>query len=41
MDRRARVRQRVVDYSTQLAQACAAYGPNRDFDDNAAAGFGW
>ncbi|KKK05651.1 GDSL-type esterase/lipase family protein [Micromonospora sp. HK10] len=35
VDRRARVRQRVVDYNTQLAQACAAYGPNCDFDDNA------
>ncbi|TDB69792.1 GDSL-type esterase/lipase family protein, partial [Micromonospora sp. KC721] len=35
VDRRNRVRQRVVDYNTQLAQACAAYGPNCDFDDNA------
>ncbi|SCF26592.1 Lysophospholipase L1 [Micromonospora viridifaciens] len=35
VDRRARVRQRVVDYNTQLAQACVAYGPNCDFDDNA------
>ncbi|HEY3009524.1 MAG TPA: SGNH/GDSL hydrolase family protein [Micromonosporaceae bacterium] len=35
VDRRARVRQRVVDYNAQLAQACAAYGPNCDFDDNA------
>ncbi|MGK5445321.1 GDSL-type esterase/lipase family protein [Micromonospora sp. URMC 105] len=35
VDRRARVRQRVVDFNTQLAQACAAYGPNCDFDDNA------
>ncbi|WP_406043709.1 GDSL-type esterase/lipase family protein [Micromonospora sp. NBC_00898] len=35
VDRRARVRQRVVDYNTQLAQACAAYGTNCDFDDNA------
>lgn len=34
-DRRNRVRQRVVDFNTQLAQACAAYGPNCDFDDNA------
>ncbi|GIH06391.1 lipoprotein [Rhizocola hellebori] len=34
-DRRNRVRQRVIDYNTQLAQACAAYGPNCDFDDNA------
>jgi lysophospholipase L1-like esterase len=35
IDRRARVRQRVVDFNTQLAQACAAYGANCDFDDNA------
>ncbi|MEH1059206.1 SGNH/GDSL hydrolase family protein [Micromonospora sp. CPCC 206171] len=35
VDRRTRVRQRVVDFNTQLAQACAAYGPNCDFDDNA------
>ncbi|MCW3817166.1 GDSL-type esterase/lipase family protein [Micromonospora sp. DR5-3] len=35
VDRRARVRQRVIDYNTQLAQACAAYGANCDFDDNA------
>ncbi|WBB69708.1 SGNH/GDSL hydrolase family protein [Micromonospora sp. WMMD812] len=35
VDRRNRVRQRVVDYNSQLAQACAAYGPNCDFDDNA------
>lgn len=35
VDRRARVRQRVIDYNTQLAQACAAYGSNCDFDDNA------
>ena len=34
-DRRNRVRQRVVDFNTQLAQACAAYGSNCDFDDNA------
>ncbi|GIF62860.1 lipoprotein [Asanoa ishikariensis] len=33
--RRDRVRQRVVDFNTQLAQACAAYGPNCDFDGNA------
>jgi lysophospholipase L1-like esterase len=33
--RRDRVRQRVVDFNTQLAQACAAYGSNCDFDDNA------
>lgn len=35
VDRRNRVRQRVVDYNTQLAQACAAYGPNCVFDGNA------
>ncbi|WP_117213315.1 SGNH/GDSL hydrolase family protein [Allorhizocola rhizosphaerae] len=35
-DRRNRVRQRVIDFNAQLAQACAAYGPNCDFDDNAA-----
>ena len=33
--RRDRVQQRVMDYNTQLAQACAAYGPRCDFDDNA------
>lgn len=33
--RRQRVRQRVVDYNTQLAQACAAYGANCVFDNNA------
>ncbi|MGC1215097.1 MAG: SGNH/GDSL hydrolase family protein [Micromonospora sp.] len=33
--RRQRVRQRVIAYNTQLAQACAAYGPKCDFDDNA------
>ena len=33
--RRDRVRQRVVDFNAQLAAACAAYGPNCDFDDNA------
>jgi len=34
--RRDRVRQRVVDFNTQLAQACAAYGGNCRFDGNAA-----
>jgi lysophospholipase L1-like esterase len=34
-DRRTRVRQRVVDFNAQLGQACAAYGPNCLFDDNA------
>lgn len=33
--RRDRVQQRVRDYNTQLAQACAAFGPRCDFDDNA------
>lgn len=35
VDRRDRVRQRVIDYNTQLAQACAAYGTNCKFDNNA------
>jgi lysophospholipase L1-like esterase len=35
MARRARVRQRVVDYNEQLRAACAAYGPRCRFDDNA------
>lgn len=35
MDRRARVRQRVIDYNAQLADACAGYGPNCAFDGNA------
>jgi lysophospholipase L1-like esterase len=34
--RRDRVRQRVIDFNTQLAQSCAAYGPNCLFDGNAA-----
>jgi len=34
-DRRNRVRQRVIDFNSQLAQACAAYGPNCKFDNNA------
>jgi lysophospholipase L1-like esterase len=33
--RRDRVRQRVADFNTQLAQSCAAYGPNCAFDHNA------
>jgi lysophospholipase L1-like esterase len=37
--RRDRVRQRVVDYNTQLAAACAAYGSNCRFDDNAVFNF--
>jgi lysophospholipase L1-like esterase len=35
VDRRARVRQRVVDYNTQLVQACTGYGANCTFDNNA------
>jgi lysophospholipase L1-like esterase len=35
VDRRDRVRQRVVDFNTQLAQACTAYGTNCKFDGNA------
>ncbi|MBB5873796.1 lysophospholipase L1-like esterase [Allocatelliglobosispora scoriae] len=35
VDRRNRVQQRVADFNGQLAQACAAYGANCDFDDNA------
>jgi lysophospholipase L1-like esterase len=38
-NRRQRVRQRVIDYNTQLAEACAAYGPNCVFDDNAVFGY--
>lgn len=33
--RRQRVRQRIIDYNAQLAQACTAYGPRCDFDGNA------
>ncbi|GAA3780486.1 SGNH/GDSL hydrolase family protein [Plantactinospora mayteni] len=39
VDRRSRVRQRVVDYNSQLAQACAAYGSNCAFDGNAVFGY--
>jgi hypothetical protein len=35
IDRRDRVRQRVIDFNTQLAEACAAYGANCRFDGNA------
>lgn len=35
VDRRNRVQQRVIDFNTQLAQACTAYGANCNFDDNA------
>ncbi|HET8662506.1 MAG TPA: SGNH/GDSL hydrolase family protein [Micromonosporaceae bacterium] len=34
IDRRYRVRQRVIAYNTQLAQACAAYGTYCKFDNN-------
>jgi lysophospholipase L1-like esterase len=34
-ERRDRVRQRVVDYNTALAQLCAEYGGNCKFDGNA------
>ena len=33
--RRDRVRQRVIDFNSQLARACIAYGPNCAFDNNA------
>ncbi|SCL47186.1 Lysophospholipase L1 [Micromonospora citrea] len=39
VDRRNRVRQRVIDFNGQLAQACAAYGANCLFDDNAVFGY--
>lgn len=39
VERRDRVRQRVVDYNAELAAACAAYGPHCRFDDNAAFDF--
>ncbi|HVF73642.1 MAG TPA: SGNH/GDSL hydrolase family protein [Acidimicrobiales bacterium] len=35
VDRRNRVRQRNIDFNTQLEQACTAYGANCDFDGNA------
>ena len=38
-DRRNRVRQRVIDFNTQLAQACVAYGANCAFDNNAVFNF--
>jgi lysophospholipase L1-like esterase len=37
--RRDRVRQRVIDFNAQLAQACVAYGPNCAFDNNAVFGY--
>jgi len=39
VDRRNRVQQRVIDFNTQLAQACAAYGANCKFDNNAVFNF--
>jgi lysophospholipase L1-like esterase len=39
VDRRARVQQRVIDFNTQLAQACTAYGSNCTFDGNAVFGY--
>ena len=38
VDRRARVRQRVIDYNTQLAEVCALYA-NCRFDNNAGFNF--
>ena len=35
VDRRARVRQRNIDFNTELAAACTAYGANCKFDGNA------
>lgn len=35
VDRRNRVRQRNIDFNTELAAACTAYGTNCDFDGNA------
>lgn len=35
VDRRNRVQQRVIDFNSQLAEACAAYGTNCQFDGNA------
>ncbi|MCP2328197.1 lysophospholipase L1-like esterase [Hamadaea flava] len=39
VDRRSRVRDRVIGYNEQLAAACAAYGPLCDFDDDAVFGY--
>ncbi|QGN49383.1 SGNH/GDSL hydrolase family protein [Micromonospora sp. WMMD558] len=39
VDRRNRVRQRVIDFNAQLAAACAAYGANCLFDNNAVFGY--
>jgi lysophospholipase L1-like esterase len=35
VQRRDRVQQRVIDFNSELAAACAAYGPNCTFDNNA------
>jgi lysophospholipase L1-like esterase len=37
--RRDRVQQRVIDFNAELAAACAAYGPNCRFDNNAVFNF--
>ncbi len=39
VERRDRVQQRVIDYNSELADACAGYGANCTFDDNAVFGF--
>jgi hypothetical protein len=35
VDRRAAVRQRVIDFNTALSAECSAYGSNCTFDGNA------
>lgn len=39
VDRRNRVRQRVIDFNSQLAASCAAYGSNCRYDGNAVFGY--
>jgi len=39
VDRRHRVRQRVIDYNTQLQQACSAYGADCRYDGGAVFGY--
>jgi lysophospholipase L1-like esterase len=39
IDRRSRVRQRVIDFNAVLAQECAEYGANCKFDNNAVFGY--
>ncbi|WP_433532553.1 SGNH/GDSL hydrolase family protein [Micromonospora sp. CA-263727] len=39
VDRRNRVRQRVIDFNGQLAAACTAYGSNCRYDGNAVFGY--